>query len=156
MPALYNLCSQIENSVKWGLRRIAVPESTTNRAVCQILYEEGFISGLASGDTQGPFHRGYQVPKTPDNISRRRIWLDLKYREGEPVINKMRVVSKPSRKVFATNLELQAIASARRAGPLLKAQSVGQITILNTDYGIIELKDALKKNVGGEVLCTAV
>jgi ribosomal protein S8 len=156
MAPIHNLCSQIQNSFKWRLRRIAVPESKTNRAIVQILYEEGFISSIASGDNLGPYNAGFEVPITPDNVSRRRIWLDLKYKEGEPVLSKMKLISKPSRKVFATNQELKAIASAKRAGPLLKAGEVGQITILKTDYGIVEMKDALKKNVGGEVICIAV
>jgi small subunit ribosomal protein S8 len=156
MAPLYNLCSQIVNSTKWGFRRIAVPESKVNRDIVRILYDEGFISGVSTGDNKGPYHRGYEVPATPDNISRRRIWLDLKYRDGEPVLKKLAVISKPSRRVFATVQELKAVASLRNAGPLLKAQEVGQVTILDTPYGVIELKEALKKNVGGEVLCVAV
>jgi ribosomal protein S8 len=47
------------------------------------------------------------------------------------------------------------IASARQASNLLKGQVLGQVTILETPYGIVEMKDALRKNVGGEVLCFA-
>ncbi|KNC96278.1 mitochondrial 37S ribosomal protein MRPS8 [Spizellomyces punctatus DAOM BR117] len=155
MAPVHNLCSQIQNSFRWKLRRVAVPHSATNRAICQILYEEGFVSTLASGDETGPFQRGVEVPITPDNIARRKIWLDLKYRDGQAVLQKMRAVSKPSRRIFASVEELQAIAAARRAGPLLKGQEVGQVTILDTPYGIIELKEALTKEVGGEVLCIA-
>lgn len=50
---------------------------------------------------------------------------------------------------------LRAIASARSATSLLKGQVLGQVTILDTPYGIIEMKDALIKGVGGEVLCFA-
>eukprot|EP00842_Homolaphlyctis_polyrhiza_P006023 jgi/Hompol1/6421/HPOL_003481-RA len=156
MPLVHNLCSKIENACRAQLRRVEVPYSKTNKAICAVLYEEGFISALSVGDEQGPFDRGYEVPITPDNIAQRRLWLDLKYRAGESALSRMQLVSKPSRKVNASFEELCAIAAARRAGPLLKPQQVGQITILKTEYGIIELKDALRKQVGGEVLCTVV
>ncbi|KAJ3412969.1 hypothetical protein HDV05_008684 [Chytridiales sp. JEL 0842] len=156
MAPIYNLCSQILNSTRWGFRRIALPESKTNRAIISILYNEGLITSFSSGDTTGPFQRGHEVPPTPDTLSRRRIWVDLKYRDGEPVLKKLQVVSKPSRRVFATVEELKAVASLKNAkGGLLKAGEVGGVTILETAYGVIELREALKKDVGGEVLCVA-
>ncbi|KAJ3202126.1 hypothetical protein HDU67_000785 [Dinochytrium kinnereticum] len=156
MPPVHNLCSQLHNSFRWRFNRIAVPESRTNRAVAQILYEEGFLTSVASGDVRGPFHTGREVPATPDNISRRRLWLNLKYRSGEPVLRKVSAVSVPSRRVFATFEELKAVASAKRTqNPLIKPQEMGQITILDTIYGTLELKEALRKNVGGEVLLIA-
>ncbi|KAI9365469.1 ribosomal protein S8 [Zopfochytrium polystomum] len=142
MHTLSHLCSHIQNCFRAKLRRISVPETNANRA---------------SGDRRGPYLRGHPVSITPDNVATRRIWVDLKYTNGEPVLRNLKVVSKPSRKVFATNAELAAVASARRAltNPLLKANVVGQVTILRTPYGIVEMKDALRKNVGGEVLCIA-
>ncbi|KAI8841288.1 30S ribosomal protein S8 [Chytridium lagenaria] len=156
MPPVHNLCSQLHNSFRWNFNRIAVPESKTNRAVVQVLYEEGFLSSVASGDVLGPYRTGKEVTITPDNVSRRRIWLNLKYRNGEPVLKKISAVSVPSRRVFATFEELKAVASAKRTqNTLIKPQEMGQITVLDTIYGILELKDALKKNVGGEVLLIA-
>ncbi|KAJ3103019.1 hypothetical protein HDU97_010457 [Phlyctochytrium planicorne] len=151
MPPVHNLCSKISNAFRWKYNRIAVPESKTNKAVLQILYQEGLISSFSSGNVQGPHRTGVEMPATPDNISRRRLWLDLKYKNGEPVIRNIKAVSVPSRRVFASFVELKAIASAKRTGNvLLKPQEVGQITVLDTIYGILELKEALKKEVGGE------
>ncbi|KAL2917708.1 hypothetical protein HK105_202581 [Polyrhizophydium stewartii] len=156
MPLVHNLCSHIENSYRSQLRRIAVPYSYTNKAICSVLYQEGFVSSVVTGDEKGPFDRGFPVPVTPDNIAHRRLWLDLKYRSGLPALSSMRIVSKPSRKVIASFEELRAIAAAKRAGPLLRPQLAGQITIVKTSAGIVELKDALRHELGGEVLCTAV
>ncbi|KAI8927401.1 ribosomal protein S8 [Entophlyctis helioformis] len=155
MAPVHNLCVQIQNAYRAQLRRIAVPYSQTNKAICAVLYDEGFISSLTAGDEKSPFERGFEVPITPDNVAQRKLWLDLKYRSGEPALNAMITVSKPSRKVFASFEELCAIAAAKRAGPLLKPHSAGQITIVKSPAGIVELKDALRHQVGGEVLCTA-
>ncbi|KAJ3109913.1 hypothetical protein HDU96_007056 [Phlyctochytrium bullatum] len=156
MSLCFNLCSQLANSYKWKMNRIAVPDTKTNRAVAKILYEEGFISSLASGDVGGPYHAGMRIPVTPDNVSRRKLWLDLKYRNGEPVLRRIKAVSIPSRRIFASLDEIKAVAAARRSSnSLLKPQEVGQVTVLNTMYGIVELKEALRKGVGGEVLLMA-
>ncbi|KAJ3011443.1 hypothetical protein HKX48_006838 [Thoreauomyces humboldtii] len=190
MAPVHNLCSAVQNSFRWHLRRIAVPQSTTNRAICRILYEEGFISSISTGDEKGPYPATASttrnpsvvsttpttttsasssssspipsptqpplVPRPVPNPASQKIWLNLKYKDGQPVLRRMSVVSKPSRRVYASLDELKAVAAARRAGPLLKGQEVGQVTILDTPYGIIELKEALAKEVGGEVLCIAV
>ncbi|KAJ3171126.1 hypothetical protein HDU88_008162 [Geranomyces variabilis] len=190
MAPVHNLCSMVQNSFRWKLRQIAVPVSSTNRAICRILYDEGFISALEQGSSQGPHAAVRPLPHAPaptppappassaapgepprqppaapkltllpqppsPNPASQKLWLTLKYKDGEPVLRKMSAVSKPSRRVFASLAELRAVAAARRAAPLLKGQEVGQVTILDTPYGIIELKEALEKEVGGEVLCIA-
>ncbi|KAH6581476.1 hypothetical protein BASA61_009057 [Batrachochytrium salamandrivorans] len=131
-PLVHNLCSHIENAYRSQLRRIAVPYTKTSKAICAVLYQEGFISALVAGDETGPFDRGYAVPITPDNVAQRKLWLDLKYRSGISALTSMKIISKPSRRVHASFEELRAIAAARRAGPLLKPQLAGQITIVDT------------------------
>jgi ribosomal protein S8 len=134
-----------------------------------ILLQEGLLQNVTTGDTNGPFRSTMPVTLNQNNIAKARLWLDLKYRNGLPALEKMKVISKPSRRIFASPDECRyiftlkflftnqsrAIASARQASSLLKGQVLGQITILNTPYGIIEMKDALLKGVGGEVLCYA-
>jgi small subunit ribosomal protein S8 len=67
----------------------------------------------------------------------------------------MKCISKPSRRVFCSPEEARLICAQASRNSLLKNQQLGQITILNTPYGIIEMKQALEKGVGGEVLCYA-
>lgn len=128
-------------------------ETSQNRAIVDILYKEGFLNSYAIGDHRGPYRE--IVPRLPANVASRRIWLTLKYRDGKPALNKIAPVSKPSRKVYASHDDLISIASARNAGPLLKASVLGQVTIVETPYGIVEIKDAIEKSVGGKVLCYA-
>lgn len=151
-----SLCSQIHNSFQKKFRRIAVPFSKTNKEICQILHDEGFLSQMAVGDTKGPFRAGHDFTlMTPDNVAERKLWLDLKYYVGEPVLRELKLVSKPSRKVYASALDLANVAEAKSANSLVKKQALGQVTIIKTPYGIVELKEALKLKTGGEVLCIA-
>lgn len=145
----------IETGCRAQLRRIAVPYTRMNKQICTVLYEEGLITALQTGDTQGPFHRGFPVPITPDNVSSRKIWLDLKYRLGESVLKRMRCVSKPSRKVIASVDELKVVCGASQSG-LLKPVVAGQVMLINTkELGVVEIKDAIRHECGGEVLCYA-
>lgn len=130
-----------------------MPATKLNRAVCGILYREGFVSAVLQGDIYGPDPSGHEIPVTPDNVAMRRLWLELKYRDNEPVLRAMKAVSLPSRRIYATVDELKAVAAGRRnAHALVKPADVGQITILDTAYGVLDINEALMKNVGGEVL----
>jgi small subunit ribosomal protein S8 len=151
MGPIPNLASHISNSFKNGYRRISIPFSNQNQAISKLLYDQGFISTWMMGDHQAPFANA-NIPITPENIHSRRIWLDLKYRQGQPALSEFKIISKPSRRVFATVQELQALGAAKRVNSLIKRRVLGQITIMDTVYGIVELNDALRKRVGGEVL----
>ncbi|KAI0243742.1 hypothetical protein L0F63_001211 [Massospora cicadina] len=147
-PCIHDLCSRIQNGFRSKLKAIAVPETRMNLSVSQILYQQGFLSQIARGN-----HIGIDYsPTTPENIATRRYWLMLKYRNNLPVLTKMQAVSKPSRKVIANADELEMIVSGRRVG-LLAPLIPGEILIINTKEGVMEIHDAVSLNLGGQVLC---
>ncbi len=154
MPPIHGLAAQISNAYKQRSLQTPLPFSKTNRSVCQALYEAGFIQGWAIGDYLGPWSSA--VPLTPENAHSRKLWVTLKYRQGEPALSEMKAVSKPSRRVFASVGELQALAAAKKTHPLLRRSVLGQLTLIDSVYGILELRDAVSKRIGGEVLATVV
>lgn len=87
----------MKNCLNVTLAKTAVPYNRTNLQVAIQLYNQGFISGIQRGSNTGPDLVPSDV--TPDNINTRRIWLDLKYRNNLPVISKIEMVSKPSKKL---------------------------------------------------------
>jgi ribosomal protein S8 len=153
---IHLLCHTLEQASHNHLRQIALKDSEKWRSIVDVLYQQGLIQSYATGDVHGPFHLGVQIPVTPTNKDLRRLWVDLKYRQGQPVLSKMRIVSSVSRRVFATREELCALAAARSPNVLLRTPKLGQVTIIETPFGILELKDAVSKKVGGEVLCYAL
>ncbi|KAF9355961.1 hypothetical protein BGX26_005889 [Mortierella sp. AD094] len=122
MPRHYDLCARVQNGFRARLRRIAVPDTKMNHAIANVLYKEGFIAGVSRGDHIQP--DSAYVPTTPDNVATRRLWLELKYNNDEPVLKKM--------------------------------SAPGEIAILTTNYGVLELREALEKGAGGEVFRPAV
>lgn len=150
-PKVFDLCSTIQNASRANLRRIAVPYSNSFKAIGMTLLNEGLIDGLRQGDTSGPFDLHVQeAPYAPT-----KLWIDLKYRLGQPVISSMKVISKPSRRIFASHEELVALASCRSRNSLLKNPVLGSVVLVKSPYGIVSLVTAIEKGVGGEVLCVA-
>ncbi|RUP42757.1 30S ribosomal protein S8 [Jimgerdemannia flammicorona] len=123
-----------------------------NLAVSNILYHQGFISSVARGNYKAPDEE--YTPTTPDNIATRRLWLTLKYRDNEPVLTKMSCISKPSKKITFTVTEMKSMVSGRRA-KFVEPLQPGEIAIVSTNYGVLEIHDAMAKNAGGLVLCRA-
>jgi len=80
------------------------------------------------------------------------LWLTLKYKDGRPVLSKMSCVSKPSKRVILTVMGLKKIVSDRRE-EFLEPLQPGEIIIVSTNHGVLEIHEAMQKRAGGEVLC---
>jgi small subunit ribosomal protein S8 len=117
------------------MRSILVPFSKKSKAILSVLLENGMIQNLKLKD---------------DIVSQRKIQVDLKYRHNEPVLRKLKLISKPSRRIFATKEELLKVVMLNKYN-----NEVGDLIILDTPIGILESRDALKNEVGGEVLLVA-
>jgi small subunit ribosomal protein S8 len=96
--------------------------------VLDLLIKEGYILSIQK----------YTVRK---GISMIRIGLKYEGRLNKPVIKEFNIVSKPGKKVFKSYKDV-----AQRYGGLGMA-------ILSTPKGILSNNEAIKIQVGGEVLC---
>ena len=101
-------------------------KSKLNMNVLAVLKDEGYI-------------RDYKDIEIREGIN--SIKIDLKYHNGTPVIKKINRVSKPGIRVYSKISEL-----SKPYGGL-------GIAILSTPKGIMSDQNAIKNNVGGEVLC---
>lgn len=115
------------------------------------LYREGFISSIQKGSTSGPDKNPVEV--TPDNISSRRLWLDLKYRNNEPVIREFSLISTPGRKAHLTDVEVKALASGLQVRFIKPLQPSECLFIQNKKKEILEIQEAAKRDELGLALC---
>ena len=90
---------------------------------------------------------------TRENISTRRLWVGLKYWNQRPVLEKMGMVSKPTRRVWNNVPELERLARGEKVGYVRGLRGVGESMYLTTDKGILEIREALERKVGGMLLC---
>lgn len=123
---LGDLLTRIRNGQRANKATVTAPSSKFRLNVLEVLKREGFI-------------REYHTTELSAGIS--EITIELKYNEGEPVIQEIARVSKPGRRVYSKIKELPRVYNG-----------LG-ITILSTPQGVLSDAEARAANVGGEVLC---
>ncbi len=123
---LGDLLTRIRNGQRAGKSKITTPASRLRENLLRVLEREGYIRG---------FER-YVVRDGVEELS-----VELKYNEGEPVINEIQRVSKPGRRVYAKIKDLDKVYNG-----------LG-ISILSTPRGVMSDQEARQANVGGEILC---
>ena len=121
-----DLLTRLRNAQMRGKSKVAVPASKLRGWVLDVLADEGYIRGYARVELEGQF---------PE------FEIELKYFEGEPVINETKRVSKPGRRVYKGATDLPRIRNG-----------LG-ISIVSTPKGVMSDAKAREANVGGEVLC---
>lgn len=121
-----DLLTRIRNAERAGHQDVTIPLSKAKIALTDVLKREGFI-------------RGYEVTRDGPQGSLR---VFLKYGpHGERVINTIRRVSSPGRRVY------RGVAGIRR---VLGGTGVW---IVSTSKGVLSDRECREQGIGGEVLC---
>ena len=123
--AIADMLTRIRNANAAKHESVMIPCSNVKKAIAEILLAEGYI-------------KSYQVIE--DN-KQGMIKVALKYGPGKTrVIQGLRRVSKPGRRIYSSCEEIPSVM-----------KGLG-ISIVSTSKGIMTGKNAVKENVGGEVL----
>jgi small subunit ribosomal protein S8 len=122
-----DLLTRIRNGNQARKERVDVPWSRTKEALARVFVAEGFLRECTVvGDG-----------------TRKQLRIGLKYDDQRrPVITGLRRVSRPSLRVYVGKQSIPAV----RAG-------LG-INVLSTPAGILVDRDAKRRGVGGELLCS--
>ena len=91
-------------------------------------------------------------PVTQENVSSRRLWVGLKYYNNRPVLEKMRLVSKPTRRVWMPVLDLEGLAKGEQRGYVRGMRGIGEAMFVSTDRGIMEIRECIERRIGGMLL----
>ena len=121
-----DMFSRIRNGQMRSLNTVDIPLSNFRKNILEILKNEGYI-------------KGYFIEKNENNKSNLKI--SLKYYEGDPVIKEIKRISKPGRRVYS------------RATSIPRVMNGLGLAILSTPKGVMTDTDAIKNNVGGEIIC---
>jgi ribosomal protein S8 len=121
------------------------------------LQSSGFLSSVTRGGLTPPpmDDLSSYVPEevTQRNISTRRLWLGLKYWNNEPVLSKMTMISKPTKRVWMDVDGLSNIIRGRDANYIKGLTKPGECMFVTTSSGILEARECVEKRVGGMLLC---
>ena len=121
-----DLLSRIRNGHRARKAVVECLYSKIGKDILEVLKDEGYI-------------RAYNVKEIRAGVS--RIDVELKYFEGEPVVQSIDRVSKPGRRTYASIQDLDR-----------PSNGLG-IYVLSTSKGVVSDAEARKMNTGGEVLC---
>ena len=121
-----DMLTRIRNGQMRSLNKINIPFSNFRLKILEVLKKEGYIIDFNTDN-------GKQKIKF--------LSVDLKYYEGQPVIKEIKRVSKPGRRVYS------------RATSIPKVLNGLGLAILSTSKGVMSDTDAIKNNLGGEIIC---
>jgi small subunit ribosomal protein S8 len=122
-----DLLTRIRNGARARKEYVECPWSTVKERLARVIVAEGFLADCSVVETG---------PKRD-----LRVW--LRYDEAHrPVISGLVRVSKPSRRVY---VGARSMPSVRRG--------MG-VNIVSTPVGILADREAIRRNVGGELLCS--
>ena len=121
-----DMLTRIRNALQIERPYVDIPASRMKVGVAEALQREGYIWDFEI------------VEQSPQNVLR----VNLKYGpNGERVIQHLRRVSKPGRRVYAPVKDTPTVR-----------QGLG-VCLMSTNQGILSNREARSKNVGGEILC---
>ncbi len=122
-----DMLTRIRNALTASYSTVDIPSSKLKVNIANVLKSEGFIKNYT------------KITEGQKEIIR----ISLKYDEnGEPVIGGLKRVSRPGRRSYSKGDRIP-----HTLGGL-------GVNILSTSKGIMTDKEARKKGVGGEVLCS--
>lgn len=121
-----DMLTRIRNGQRVGKKVVESPSSLMRQRVLDVLHKEGYI-------------RNFRTESVRKGID--KIIIELKYNEGQPVIDSIGRESKPGRRVYSAVKKL----NSHRSG-------LG-IRILSTSKGVMSDIDARSQGIGGEIIC---
>ena len=123
---LGDMLTRIRNGQLRRKDSVLMPASRFRGNVLDVLHREGYIRGF----------KKIELENHKNNFQ-----IELKYVDGEPVINEISRISTPGRRVYS------------RATSIPKVMNGLGLAILSTPKGVMSDTDARKQNIGGEVIC---
>lgn len=77
----------------------------------------------------------------------------MKYWNNEPVLSKMSMVSKPTKRVWMDVNGLGRLIRGYDANYVKGLTKPGECLFVSTDKGILEARDCVERRIGGMLLC---
>jgi small subunit ribosomal protein S8 len=119
--------AHLKNCINARLKFVNFEHSKLIERVCNILLNDGYIS---------------ECNIISDEMNRKMINIKLAYSSSKSVIQEINVISKPSRRVYKKNKDIKPFKNGFG------------LLIVSTSTGIISYREAVKKKIGGEILCS--
>jgi len=119
-----DMLTRIRNGQSAQKKSVVMPASKLKKAIAQVLKDEGYITDFSVSDE-----------------AKSLLTVELKYYNGQPVIEELKRVSRPGLRIY------------RGADELPKVIGGLGVAIISTSKGVMSDRAARKIGHGGEVIC---
>lgn len=123
MDPISDMFIRIKNAQKAGQESVQIPYSKFKHEIAKVLEREGWIR---------------QTERKGKRI-RKFLEIQLIYKEGQPLVREVKLISKPSRRIYASRQNLPK-------------PHHGGLVILTTSKGVMSSGEASKAKIGGQIL----
>ena len=120
-----DLLTRIRNAYAVKIKTVKAPYSQFKENLVKIMIDNNYL-------------KSFKIIGKPPH---RHLELILKYPGLKPAVETLTRISKPGVRVYAGTKDVSRLRKGRG------------ITIISTPSGLMTLKDAKKKNIGGEIIC---
>lgn len=128
MDSIGNMLSQIRNASLVGKKTVQVGHSKMNFSILNLLKESNYLEAVSPCGQKSP--------------AQRRLSVTLAYSsEGKPAITVLRRISTPGQRVYCDKKSLRHWYSGRG------------LRLISTSRGLMTLRQAAAKDLGGELIC---
>jgi small subunit ribosomal protein S8 len=136
--SISNTLAQITNGINQQFLTIKIENNNQTIPILVKLKQLGIIKNFRLD--KGDYLKN--CPALPrSGSSGQKIVLFLKYNQSKSNLTKIRRISKSSCRRYASYLDIK------------KTQKIFQIRLFHTPYGLLTDIEAIKKKIGGEILC---
>ena len=125
-----DMLTRVRNAQMIGRSSVLVPHSRLKELLANVLLEEGYLDRVSVQNSSGG-RMG----------ARKMMRLGLKYFDGNPVIEKIKRVSRPGLRVYLGSDNIPQVMGG------------GGIVVVSTSKGVMTGRQAGVFGLGGEVLC---
>ncbi len=120
-----DMLTRIRNAQRAGKLAVSMPASKLKQSIASVLKDEGYVADFQINEKAG---------KPVMNV-------ELKYYDGQPVIDVLKRISRPGLRIYKASDELP------------KVQGGLGVAIVSTSKGVMSDRAARAAGEGGEVLC---
>ena len=129
MDPISDMLIRIKNAQAVKGEQVTMPFSKVKFKIANILKEAGYISEVE--------RKNKKAKKSEHEF----IQLTLKYQDNQGVLSDVKIISRPSRRMYIKAEDIKPVRSGYG------------LAIVSTSKGIMSSKEAKKNKLGGEIIC---
>ena len=129
MDPIADMLIRIKNAQAVKGEQVVMPFSKVKFKIANILKEAGYVSEVERKN------------KKAKKAEHEYLQLTLKYQDNEGALSGVKIISRPSRRMYIKAKEIKSVRSGHG------------LAIISTSKGIMSSREAKKLDLGGEMIC---